>query len=447
MIRCFHANLSHIRISALLLVILILGSGAFLLTPSIHGNDGVLNFVYLRSLVEDGDLEFSNDYREFDIEKNYDYRFEDLPRDVHTGRYTNRYGIGSSLLWAPFYLTNKVIYRFFNSSGRFNSYGVPAAFAISIGSLVYAGVGIVILFFMLRRLFSLEASWYAILFMLWASPLTFYIYFHPSMSHANSFFLITAWMALYLALDKNSSRRFAVYRWIGLGFLSALIIMTRYQDAIILPVIIAGELHYWITKEKREGNRRGMVAAYFLFFISFIIMFIPQLLTWKYLYGSYLSGPAPYLAYEGFNLLLPRHILQALFSPWHGLFYWHPFLIIGLFGLIALGIPGISRRLGIMRSNIFFIFLLLFILNLYLVGCWEVWHAGASFGQRLMITSLPALAVGISVVWTSFSGRVSKIIMGIILILAILWNANLIYKYGTHSIPRQERVTWTEMLF
>ena len=406
-----------------------------------------MNFVYLRSIVEDGDLDFSNDFREFDLQKNYAYRFQDLPRDIHTQRYTNRYGIGSSILWLPFYGGIKGIYWLFFPSQEFDSYGTPAAFAVSIGSFLYAGAGLLILFLMLRRFVSPGASWYAVLFVLFASPLTFYIYFHPSMSHANSFFLITAWLSLYLTSYTNSSSRFAVLRWICLGCLSALIIMTRYQDAIIIPVIILGEILYWISKEKHGFSATRGVTAYLLFFISFLIMFIPQLLTWKYLYGSYFSGPAPYLAYEEFNLLSPRHIFQALFSPWHGLFYWHPFLIIGLLGLIASVFPATSMRLEIARLHKSVIFLLLFTLNLYLVGCWQVWHAGASFGQRLMISSLPALAAGMAVVWITFSHRSARILLGIILILAVLWNANLMYKYGANAIPRQEPVTWLEMLF
>ena len=146
-----------------------------------------------------------------------------------------------------------------------------------------------------------------------ASPLAFYTYFHPSMSHANAFFLVTLWLVIYLRLPSIDSR-FSILRWVVLGIVTALVSMTRFQDALILVVLFFGEIYFWVRKEdKKLFFRKGLV-AYLCFLVAFIIAFSPQLFVWRYLYGSLFSGPVPYLEYKEFNLLYPRHLFQVLFS-------------------------------------------------------------------------------------------------------------------------------------
>ena len=162
----------------------------FLLCPSIRGNDGVLNYVYLRSLFFDGDLNFSNEYEEFDRLKNYSFKFSEKPTSPKTGLKVNRYGIGSSILWAPFFLVGHLICSAFFPS-QANGYTFPYEFSISIASVFYVSIALLIIFKWLTKYFKERAVFWSIIFILFSTPLVFYTYFHPSMSHANSFFLAT----------------------------------------------------------------------------------------------------------------------------------------------------------------------------------------------------------------------------------------------------------------
>lgn len=444
---------THLIDSGFLILLLFLSfSGAILLTPSIHGNDGVLNFVYLRSFVEDGDLDFANDYQEFDRQKNYSYKFANLPRHPITGKYVNRYGIGSAILWAPFYLSLRFIIKVLLPGLEFDSFGKSAELAVSLGSYVYCAGGLLILYLFLRSRFPRFVSVYSIVFILLATPLAFYAYFHPSMSHSNAFFLMTLWLILYLSSFNDLSRRFSLTRWGLLGLLSSLLIMTRFQDAIVLVVLVIGELWFWVRKKSSTPVSNRMLLAYFLFLLTLLVTFTPQLLVWNYLYGSLFSGPAPYLEYPEFNLLYPRHFFQVLFSPWHGLFYWHPVLFLALVGLI-IGVFKLADNISTATSNHSaalstdcFILLILFLLEVYLVGCWQVWHAGASFGQRLLITSFPALSYGMAIVVTPARKNWQKLVLIALLGVAILWNTNLIWRYATNQIPHEAPVSWLQML-
>lgn len=430
------------------LFIFLIISGLFLLTPSIHGTDGVFNFVFLRSLVEDGDLDFANDFLEFDRRKNYPYKFSDFPRDPITYRYANRYGIGSSVLWSPFYLTVRALYPLIYPDTEFDSFGRPAEFAISLGSFVYCSTGLILLYMFLRTYFTPASAVYSVLFVFLSSPLSFYAYFHPSMSHANAFFLVTLWFVIYLKIPHSEPSRFPILKWIVLGIVSALASMTRFQDALILMVLFIGEILFWLKLPEIKPHYKKAIMAYLCFLLAFVITFSPQLFVWKYLYGSLFSGPVPYLEYKEFNLLYPRHFFKVLFSPWHGFFYWHPFLAVGLLGLLLALIKApsvkINHRSLMGTSLCLFLF---FTLEVYLTGCWQVWHAGASFGQRLLISTLPAIAWGIALLCSSAKKTVHIFLLALLLVLAVLWNANLAYKYGKALIPRQAPVHWSQMLF
>jgi len=442
-------SLSTIDKSVLVLVLILGSTGIFFLTPSIHGNDGVLNFVYLRSLVEDGDLDFANDYAVFDRVKKYPYKFTDLPVHSETQKYMNRYGIGSSILWAPFYLLCRLYYALFQPGTAFDSYGYPAALAVSTGSFFYSSMGLLLLLLFFRKFFRPIVSLAAVLFILFATPLAFYTYLHPSMSHANAFFLASATLVSYLMLPRNPTRRFSFFRWLAPGFFAGLLAITRFQDAIIVVAFIIGEIHYLSSVKKVDVKvkLKTITTCYVAFFVAFFIAALPQLIAWKYLYGSFFSGPVPYLEYEGFNLLFPRNIFKVLFSPWHGLFYWHPFLLLGVIGLaVGFFFPSryIKRDATLFRALL--IFSLFFWFEVYVTGCWEVWHGGASFGQRLLISAFPSLTFGIALLLSRAARKTGVIIFGIIFALALLWNINLAIKYGRETIPRQEPVAWHTML-
>ncbi len=446
----FVDSLKRINFIILFTGIVVSISGILFLTPSIHGNDGVLNFVYLRSVIEDGDLDFTNDFEEFDRRKDYTYKFTDLPRDPHTQHYANRYGIGASLLWSPFYLLFRTGHAIITPEAPFDSFGSHAATAISIGTFLYALCGLLLLLILLRRYVNDYAAAYGVIFIFYASPLAFYTLFHPSMSHVPAFFLIVVWLTLYLGLPTSHARHFSLYRWLLLGVVTALVVMTRFQDVVIVPLLAIGEIVlYCRTGKKEKAPLTKIIAAYGSFCGAFIIAFLPQMIVWNILFGSFFSGPAPYLEYSGFNPLLPRHIFQVLFSPRHGLFYWHPFLFIGVIAIIALIFKTHTKKPEPSRYNLTHTLVILsglFLVELYLTGCWQVWHAGASFGQRLMITAFPTLAFGLAIPWAAALRPVHRIFLIVLLGAAIAWNVNLVLLYGTNAIPHQAPVTWTEML-
>jgi hypothetical protein len=78
----------------------------FLFMPWIHGNAGVRNYAYLRSFWLDGDLDLRNEVEHFRSTGEYTLPIEDDPRTQRPG---NALGIGSAILWSPFFLTGHLV--------------------------------------------------------------------------------------------------------------------------------------------------------------------------------------------------------------------------------------------------------------------------------------------------------------------------------------------------
>jgi len=412
----------------LLLILIEIVFTIFLLSPSIHGTDGVSNFVYLRSLVVDHNIDFTNEYEYFDNTKDYPFKFKDLGV-TQTGKPVNRYGIGSSILWSPFYITVyniRAILNIFDYKFSLEGYEYPFVLATALGTAFYGSLGLIAIYLLLRLYFTPFLSFIAVLSFWFCSPAIFYMYLHPSMSHIPSFFLISTF---YYLLFKRIYQ-IKPHKYFRLGILFSLAVMTRYQDIIhIIPFIIA--IIILIIKLKKENNPKLKKVRYSIiaFIIATILTFIPQMIVWKYLNGSFFSGPTPYLDY-GTNLFKPVHFFDVMFSSKNGLFFYHPFLLIAVVGLIIY-----LKKEWVISI----IFLLAFLCTLYLISCWAVWFAGASFGHRMFVSSGIMFAFGFAAFYKHIF-RENKFIVIFLFLIFFLWNIGLIVQYSTKMIPHQDYV-------
>ncbi len=395
--------------------------------PTIHGADGYGNYAPLRSLLFDHDLDFRNDYRLFDSATAWRFSFAAIPLETATKRPGDRYGIGSAILWAPFV----ALVRCWDVHTGISATGLEARYVHAVGwaSVFWGGLGLLLLFMYLLRNWGTAAAWMGASVAIGASPLAFYLFFHTSMSHATGFFAATALMLCW-------ERALRTQRWgwfLAAGLFSGLTVMIRFQDAALVMALFAFAGIYVVMQARSARALWPVIAAG----IFSLLVFSPQMIVWRILYGSYFSGPAPYLRYSEFSLLRPIHALQTLFSSNHGLFWWHPLLAIGAAGLIT----------GLRRNRIAAgVPLLALLATWYICSCWQVWFAGASFGNRFYISVLLGFASGWAILAQCYPSRRAHYILWTIIALGCLWNAGLAVQYGTGMIPRQGTVSFARVL-
>lgn len=424
------APISRREAVGLVVVLALLAGVAF--RPSIRGNDGVGHFVYLSSILRDGDLDFSNDYRAFDAARQYSYRFADLPVSPLTGLPSNRYGIGSALLWAPFVMPAYWVIGLIKGEAP-EPTGRALEWAVGLATVFWGSLGLILLYLRLRREWGRLASAGALSGLVLATPLGFYLYAHGSMAHGVSFFAATGAM---LSAEK-AWRRPAAGAMAAAGAWLALLMLIRVQDVTWAALIGA----WLVWTALRRLDPEPCFAALGALAGVFALLFVPQVAVWELLYGSWLSGPTPYL--DGSAGLLtpwPRHLLEALVSERGGVLAWHPIILLGLVGLVIL----ILKRFRLVVMSVLGV--IGFALTAWLVGCWSIWWAGASFGNRLFISCLPFLAPGIA--WWMGQDRspAARRVALTVLACLIIWNMGLLIQYATEMVPREEAVPWSQVI-
>jgi hypothetical protein len=180
------------------------------------GGDGVSYYVYTRSLVKDGDLDFTNEYTHYEMIDR-----ADLAVPTRTGRRRSIFSIGPGLAWIPFFLIGEAVARAEALLGRgvdLSGYGREHVNAVALGSLLYGFAAVVWIHRVLRRHFSAEAALLASVLVWWATFLHWYMVHQPTMSHAVS----TAGAALVVRLwDAGRGRRDLARRRDGATFCRA----------------------------------------------------------------------------------------------------------------------------------------------------------------------------------------------------------------------------------
>ena len=174
-----------------------------------------------------------------------------------------------------------------------------------------------------------------------------------------------------------------------------------------------------------EWWRRSV--GYLCFAVALGIVVAPQLYVYQTLNGTF--GPTPFVV-EKFSLL-PRYAFAVLFSGFHGLFSWHPVTLVAVLGLAALWrrAPWVAAALVVFVAA-----------QVLVIGSYETWWGGASFGARRFINCTAIFSLGLAVGFGTLRGRFRHLAAAAIAGL-VLWNAGLAVQYSVGLIPRDAPVS------
>ncbi|MCX6779002.1 MAG: hypothetical protein NTU97_02115 [Candidatus Magasanikbacteria bacterium] len=381
--------------------------------------DGFGYYSYLRSLYFDHNLDFHNEY------KYYDLTFNSHLADIKLtpiNKLGNVFAVGLSIVWLPFFLIARILdYWIKTVPGELPGLGINYQISLAVGSILYTLGGSLLLFQTLKKFFSARSAWISVLAIVFISPLPQYLIYEPHMSHGVSLAAVS--LMFWLSVKIYQSRETLKYKdlvWLGLSM--GLVILLRWQNLIfwLIPLI------FLYQQYKKNLVQLSLVA---LPFILGLLCFIPQLIVWKVLYGSFFTIPQG----SGFLHFFNPQIWNFLFSGFHGLFFWHPLLLLGLIGLI----------LSYKRYHTIFGTLLIVLLGqIYINSIVNDWWAGQSFGSRRMIESLPIFAFGLAYLLDYLSNK--KILyksLLVILLLGYLFNISLLVSAPRGYLPLEKPVS------
>ncbi|HZT75085.1 MAG TPA: hypothetical protein VFA27_00405 [Vicinamibacterales bacterium] len=343
--------------------------------------------------------------------------FAAIRRWPTTNRWLDATPIGVALLMLPFFLAADALTWWSNLPRDGFSFYYQHAAALSGLACFVAGLAIVRA--LLRRHFSDGVVLATLVTITWGTNLFHYGTFDATFSHAFSFFLVAAWIALVERWRERATAGSSA----ALGAVAALIVLTRNVNALFLLVL---PLRCW----RELWPRRALIA---LAVVTGALCLLPQALLYRYITGAWWVNSYALLN-NRFNFGAPR-IASVLFSPQKGLFFWSPALALAVVG--ALVARGWSRRLVAAAA-------IIFPLQLYIVASWSDWQLGGSYGHRAFTDgfALAAPLVASAYEWSSTRPCV-RVFVAVFASAAVALSILQMIQYWLGIIPFAN-TTWTQ---
>ncbi|PIS28125.1 hypothetical protein COT42_09080 [Candidatus Saganbacteria bacterium CG08_land_8_20_14_0_20_45_16] len=382
-------------------------------------------YSYLRSLMIDHDLEFQNDFTLF----GWPRRAQEKTDLGHT---TNPWSVGPAILWAPAFVLAHLYSLLLNAVGHpvpLNGVSFVYDFFIVVFSMGSGLLGLIFIYKFLRFFFSAALSLTTVLAFFYASTLVFYQFHEPTMSHVLSVFAVSGF--IYFWYDKFLQKRSGDWLWLGVW--AGLIILIRSQNIFFVLGPLLAETIVMFKREQSVGFRWLLGPAQLL--IMAFLCFIPQMLAWKFLYGSCFTIPQG----EGFMKWGAPQIPSLLFSTNHGLITYTPIMLFCLIGFLL--VNRVSKREQMLAGTFF----LIFCCELYINAAASDWGAGWAFGARRFSAGAIMFAWGLGMFlrWSNYRQWLRYLVLSGVALL-VIFNLLFYFQWAYGLIPRGEALTLTQ---
>lgn len=376
--------------------------------------DAVHYFVYLRSLVFDGDLHFQNEYvrlyrLSLPAPPDTEWVFTPLP----TGYIRNVMPIGTALAWAPLYLVTTVgvwVTHALGGAIPVDGFSRPFQLSAAFSGIVAATAAAWLAFRTARDLFGSAPALWATLAVWLGSSALYYSLVSPTYSHATS--MLATSLAMYgwwRTRERRTSGRYAL-----VGVLVGLAALVRPQDAVFLAVPLVDCASAALTAPRTRAAVLRSAWHALVTCGAAALAFSPQLVVWSTIYGSPLLVPQG----AGFMRWSEPHLLAVLFSTFRGLFTWTPVVLVGVAGLWLVRLEHRVLAVGCAAT---------FVLSWYVNAAVADWWAGEAFGARRFLSCYPLFVIGCAAVLARWRGHAVRCAVAVAVVVA--FNMLLLFQY------------------
>lgn len=295
--------------------------------------------------------------------------------DTLHNKLETKYTYGLALLASPFFFASGLVSWIAGYDSE-NGFSMLYMRMMSMAAVVYLLLGLWFLKKFMDNYFQPIISYFVTAMVFLGTNLFYYALIDGMMSHVYSFFLFTLFLFTLRKYQLQPSRP----RFLLLSLLLSVAILVRPTN------IILGLLFFtWDSVRPAECFKRVkqfLKPADILGFLAILlVVFLPQLIYWKYLTGRWI-----HFSYgdEGFSNWFQPRIAEVLFSPVNGLLAFTPLVIIFLAGTGLMIYDDKSNGWPIA---------VVFVAVTLVCASWKMWYFGCSFGQRSYIEYYAILAV------------------------------------------------------
>ncbi|HPE55375.1 MAG TPA: hypothetical protein P5514_11150 [Bacteroidales bacterium] len=297
---------------------------------------------------------------------------------LEDGRFFNKYNYGVALLQSPFYIVSHLVSKLFGlpNDGKLNAYIV----GVILCGVFYAYLGLLLLFKLLRRKFSLKTTLITLGILFLGTNLVFYTYREPGMSHVYAFFLISLFIYSVHKYYDQPGWTAAIIMAVALGILAL----------IRLPHLLIGIYLVLFRVSSFRDLRKNLhfLSNYWVPLISIplaiVLFYIPQSLYWHALTGKIFVNPYHYSnVAEGFFFWNNPQFKTVLFGPHGGWLLYSPLVLLAFAGVVY----QFRKRVGSPWAVS-----IILLTTTYLYASWWLPSLAASFGHRGFVDIYPVLA-------------------------------------------------------
>jgi hypothetical protein len=412
-----------------------------LINPWVRG-DGVGYYAFARAILLEHRLDFEPDWQN----ANASFRLGRIDPEGHirpaeytsTGHLDNHFSIGPAILWSPFLLIAEAVVKIDHVFGGHlaeNGFSFPYVTAMALGTAFYGFLGLFLSFRLARKHLGERWAFLGTIGIWFASSLPVYMYFNPSWSHAHSAFVVAL---SFWYWDRTRGGR-TWTQWLVLGAISGLMLDVYYVNGLLLTVPLIESLQeYWRgIRERRMEDAGKLFLQNLLFSLTICVVFLPTLISKRIIYGHYLD----FGYHEPWSFASPA-LLHVAFASEHGLFSWTPIVLLSVIGLVLLHRRDRMLSLCCVAA---------FALYLYAIGCYNDWAGISSFGSRFFVSLTPIFILGLAAFFDflagAITGRRANIVATATVSVLILWNAGMIFQWGTHLIPARGPISWRDAAY
>jgi hypothetical protein len=378
-------------------------------------SDGIGYYSYLPAIFIYHDYKFSfiDNIKKKHDKANYEAIFL---TSTSNGK-VDKYFIGLSLLWLPFFL----IAHFLSHLLGLQSDGYSLLYQISLlmAANFYLWLGCrYTRKMLLQYLIPQSVVAFIILLLVFGTNLSFYTTFDPELSHVYSFAMIAAFLYFIHSFFKSENKK---HLYISI-FIFGIIVLVRPSNAVVALVIPFFGWNYKTFMKIIKKHLKDIVIGFLLLLTMISLQLVLYYLqTGHFIVWSY--------GEERFYFANPQ-MFNVLVSYRKGLFVYVPLSLVSLVGLVFL------YRVNKFQFAAFLFSILLFT---YVISCWWCWWYGASFGQRAFVDYYSLLGLLLGFTYSVSKNKYYRLLFFMITLLVVPYSSILSYQYRNYIID------WGEM--
>lgn len=322
---------------------------------SIQSTDGKIMFYLTQSIVERGELSFT----------------EQVFADSSSAKQFSKYGIGMSLLAIPFYLLGKILSAITGIAPYYST-----QFCVGAANALITSLTVLYLYRFSRDRFDWSHPAALAVSLGFGLSTMGWAYAEDFMSEPATSLLILS--AAYYLTDPEKKHRLRV------GLLLGMAVSCRLASCVVIPGFL---LYEWLSFQETGNKSKAALYSDLIRITVPILAFLILILLYNYVRYQNIFETG----YEkGFDIEFLAGLSGILFSPGKSIFLYNPLVLAG-----CLAVPLFYKT----SPKIFFLFAWITLSNLILFSLWHSWYGGLGWGPRLILVALPYLILPIGFLW------------------------------------------------